>query len=454
MNFLHDAEVGSMPLPPAGDSLSSSSVSSPRRLAHHRGADIPPTDAAVAVAATESSSSFAAAAAAAAVAAPVDFSFRKVSLDRPVAPLLAQPMAPFVKKSNRKKAAFMSASFYSECFLNGIGPVDADTAAMDAQSRYDKWWKSTRYHAPSAARTSASSQQQLEPEPPGKRQKRLLDDHCGQQHQDENAQSDPSYGGVVMGQTTLIPSSSTHSSSPSSSLVSGGTSMPIHRIWSRQDSVVSSSEGEQDSKQRQQKENNSIMQPPVLLLQQQNHHHKRPLVLLDFDFDAIDNHHDGCCSRRFEQNEINRAKADMIQDLKISGGDTTTDNSTKFLACLNFLQAFYTAQGCDARWTSQDASCLSDGAWLNLTKPTFADCLGQNEQGQYIYTLGRLAFDMFRPTNLRCILRGVFNAVGLPSSDGDDDERPRSFPSGMYMPSSRTCLQQQQSGRPIVRNNE
>jgi hypothetical protein len=357
MNFLHDAD-GFMPLS-TDDSLSSSSVS-PRRAAHR--ADIPPTDAGVLKAPTEST--FAPNA-----VTTTAFSFRKVSLDRPVAPLLAQPMAPFAKKSNRKKA-FMSASFYSECFLNGIGPVDADTAAMDAQSRYDKWWKSTRYAALSQ-QPQFDEQQQQEQQHPEKRQKRLVEHY--EQQQQQNAKS-PSFS--VEGQS-LFPSS--RSCSSSSSLVVGGA-MQIHRILSHQDSVVSS-EGE-DSKQQQQPD--ITKQQHMILPPQNHHHHKRPLLLLDSDIDVIRSVDHGDC--RFEQNEINRAKADMIHGLKISGGDTSTDRSTT--ACLNFLQAVYTAQGYDARWTSHDASCSSDGAWLNLTKPTFADCLGQNEHGQCIYTLG------------------------------------------------------------------
>ena len=52
-----------------------------------------------------------------------------------------------------------------------------------------------------------------------------------------------------------------------------------------------------------------------------------------------------------------------------------------------------------------------EGTWLTLTKPTFFGCVGENDQGDPMYTLGRMTFDMFQPSGLVCSLQGNFNAV-------------------------------------------
>jgi hypothetical protein len=52
-----------------------------------------------------------------------------------------------------------------------------------------------------------------------------------------------------------------------------------------------------------------------------------------------------------------------------------------------------------------------EGMWLTLTKPTYFGNLGETSQGDPMYTLGRMAFDMFLPTQLVCSLQGNFNPV-------------------------------------------
>jgi hypothetical protein len=66
------------------------------------------------------------------------FNMQRLSLDAAVSPLLPKVTAPFDK--TERKRAHTSAVYYSECFLHGIKPLDADSAAKDAQDQYDKWW--------------------------------------------------------------------------------------------------------------------------------------------------------------------------------------------------------------------------------------------------------------------------------------------------------------------------
>ena len=62
-----------------------------------------------------------------------------------------------------------------------------------------------------------------------------------------------------------------------------------------------------------------------------------------------------------------------------------------------------------------------DGQWFTLTKPTYTDCLGFNDDGDPLYRLGRMSFEMFFPGDLICAIQAVFNPISKvvsPSSKG------------------------------------
>lgn len=53
---------------------------------------------------------------------------------------------------------------------------------------------------------------------------------------------------------------------------------------------------------------------------------------------------------------------------------------------------------------------LIDGQWLLISAPNFPQ--GElRTDGKYAYTLGRLAFNMFQPTNLKVVIDRVLNPV-------------------------------------------
>lgn len=269
-----------------------------------------------------------------------DFSMQRLSLDRAVAPLIAKPTAPFAK--TERKRALLNASYYSECFLNSISPIDADTAALDAQSRYEKWWVKSKFNESEAKRRRLNSQS---------KDNRSRDS-------DERVE--------------------TYITSDDEASVAIG-----------------------------------IGQPSTLQYDRLSHLHVETL------------------------------KADLVADLQATGGDT----STKIVqSCIDNLHVWYLARGLDARWITDTIPFSCDGTWLTLSKPTYSESLGRNNKGQYEYTLGRMSFDMFRPTNLRCSIQGVFNTIALVSkADGD---RPRSFPKKLQKSYDATV------GLPPVRSYE
>jgi len=59
-----------------------------------------------------------------------------------------------------------------------------------------------------------------------------------------------------------------------------------------------------------------------------------------------------------------------------------------------------------------------EGQWFTLTKPTYPDCLGFNDDGDPMYSLGRMSFEMFRPGDLVLSIDAVFNPVDLVERRG------------------------------------
>lgn len=107
------------------------------------------------------------------------------------------------------------------------------------------------------------------------------------------------------------------------------------------------------------------------------------------------------------------AKRAFLQDLAQSEGDTSTESFHRALDNL-ILASGEEGLKFDARAKlpkSSDKSPQLDGMWLSLSKPMFSDCLGFNSRNEPLYTLGRMAFDIFKPSRLVCSLQGTFNPV-------------------------------------------
>lgn len=99
--------------------------------------------------------------------------------------------------------------------------------------------------------------------------------------------------------------------------------------------------------------------------------------------------------------ERNIAKTALIEALKTSGGDTKNEEvvaAIEHLASLNPQSA------------PTENEKLLEGNWLLINAPNFPD--RQNDtQGRYIYTLGRLAFNMFEPVKLKVEIERVLQPV-------------------------------------------
>jgi hypothetical protein len=137
-------------------------------------------------------------------------------------------------------------------------------------------------------------------------------------------------------------------------------------------------------------------------------------------------------SRRNHQ--ISELKSTLIQLLRRNRGDTT---SPEFHSLINTLGEFYRDHGSDQRWKAGDisASCNLDGTWLALSKSELTGSIGKNENGDILFPLGRIAFDMFRPTGLLCSMQGAFNIIS-PWDPEKEKARPVIYPASLIKAST------------------
>lgn len=249
------------------------------------------------------------------------------------------PRDPRMRYSkSEKKHARASAIFYSECSIHGIPIVEANAAALDAQLRYEKWWKL----------------------PPKVRKGR------------KRSHSDPE-----LQKSQLVEIQSVDGSDGLSELIS--------------ESEV-----------------------PVLIREN------------ELAVQAI-------------LKEKDDAKENIILYLKSNGGSIPADDSGTFHQCLRILNGFHHDEGSDVRWKHEKKHDGLNGSWLTLTKPTFSDCQGINAKDEYLYSLGRLSFDFFRPTQLLCSIQGIYSRI-VPMEDIDKERRPKAMPFALQRISSHHRL--------------
>ena len=265
----------------------------------------------------------------------------------PVTSMLPTTFLP-LNETDRKRA-HVSAIYYSECFLNGVTPNDADHAASTIQQQYKRWW------------LNGTVQEEF-----AKQQTNTVQEGC----------SDHGFE-----QKRTLP------------LVSD-------------DSV---DEYEKSSKRRRRRSLRAVIDNVTLFGHVDSDGRKpiAPSINARPNF-ARDNlgFHSNVDNPSVIREQICHVRDIVIAHMKISGGDLDSD---LFKSELEILHSYYLLSNCDVG--KPDAPFEVDGTWLTLSKPTFTECKGFNDAGDHIYALGRMSFDMFRPTGLRCSIQGNFNTV-------------------------------------------
>mmetsp|Transcript_39990 Transcript_39990/g.83640 ORF Transcript_39990/g.83640 Transcript_39990/m.83640 type:complete len:300 (+) Transcript_39990:6399-7298(+) len=71
-----------------------------------------------------------------------------------------------------------------------------------------------------------------------------------------------------------------------------------------------------------------------------------------------------------------------------------------------------------------------------MSRPNYVECLGQNSENDFLYTLGRMSFDMFRPGNLVCSVQSTHNTIKIV---GEREELPECVPKSLKEEVASLC---------------
>ena len=149
-------------------------------------------------------------------------------------------------------------------------------------------------------------------------------------------------------------------------------------------------------------------------------------------------------------------RSELVDALQSVQGDVTTK---RFMSSLEVLTRFYRASGRDARanpWNvgGPAGADILEGSWLNISRPNYVECLGQNAENDFMYTLGRMSFDMFQPSNLICSVQSTHNTIKMI---GEREELPACVPNSLKNEVASLCNSSDgdsASKRPLLRSYE
>jgi hypothetical protein len=104
-------------------------------------------------------------------------------------------------------------------------------------------------------------------------------------------------------------------------------------------------------------------------------------------------------------------RSELVDALLSAHGDVT---DPRFLKALDILSSIYASSDPDNQSTEACIdNFLLNGAWVSLSRPAYSGCLGKNARGDYMYSLGKMSFNMFKPGHLKCSIQHTLNKVGF-----------------------------------------
>jgi hypothetical protein len=162
-------------------------------------------------------------------------------------------------------------------------------------------------------------------------------------------------------------------------------------------------------------------------------------------------------------------RSELIDALGSGKGDV---KDKRFLSVLDILSNFYKTSGRDARvspWSGSGfdggkykynggevggpTSCdFYEGHWVNMSRPNYIECLGENGDNDFMYTLGRMSFDMFQPSNLICSVQSTHTNIKII---GEREELPAFVPKSLKDEVASLCdFDDGTTKRPLLRSYE
>ena len=281
---------------------------------------------------------------------------------------------PWLRKQSKHRRAATAAMFYGEAFMNGISISEANTAASNTKACYSKWWLQERFDKSGIMH--------------GKGQ----DGDSKDYKNDMNASEDTNKSFVNAESSRSIVSSKD---------MKRKSCDKRKRTFSHEINKFTCSESQTKLSLSLATDSSKTFQGDYIVERSEK------IVPVDSNIEL----------------EIKETKTKVLEALKISNGCTKDSN---FLNAVSRLESLYKSNMNDRNNNLlRKRKNEFEAVWLNMSNPSWQECLGRNENGDYIYTLGRMSFDMFRPADLRCSIQGVFNTISATT------EVPSAIPSSL-----------------------
>ena len=103
---------------------------------------------------------------------------------------------------------------------------------------------------------------------------------------------------------------------------------------------------------------------------------------------------------------VRTIRSEVIDLLLKNGGDVT---DAKFLQGLEILAELFKS----SVQSNVSKSPVLNGCWRSISRPMYhyGGCVGANERGDFVYTLGKMCFNMFKPGNVRVTVQHTMNHI-------------------------------------------
>ncbi|KAL7519292.1 hypothetical protein ACHAWX_004080 [Stephanocyclus meneghinianus] len=120
---------------------------------------------------------------------------------------------------------------------------------------------------------------------------------------------------------------------------------------------------------------------------------------------------------------ISEAKSSLKRILVENNGDTS---QPAVQDAIKALQSLSSEKRVDAEWNITPNKHFHTGRWRTITTPPFPGRL-PDDGGKAKYTLGRMSFNMFKPTKAVCAIHEIVNAIEPLGNGESADEQVSSW---------------------------
>jgi hypothetical protein len=138
--------------------------------------------------------------------------------------------------------------------------------------------------------------------------------------------------------------------------------------------------------------------------------------------------------------KIDAAKTELLSRLRDEGNSLAFKAALVSLEELSKLKAAYGNKKIRLDLSNPSIHSTSiDGTWLTISPAEYPSVLGKNSDGESLFTLGRMTFDMFEPKDLICTIQQQYNTINDVKSTDFPLHVPKSLRREVAKEQGRNC---------------